>query len=101
MTNPIIPSGTKITATLTLDQTASGSALLLIAHPSDSDSTGVAPAATGSVSITPQGFGILRIHVDMNEESDTGELAVEPGDVRRGVTGDDTEGFVVVEVDDQ
>ena len=95
MSNPTIPSGTTVTATLTLDDDASGPALLIIAHPSDSDSTGVAPGSSGSVSITPVGFGILRVHVDMKEQSDSGQLTVEPGGVRKRVTGDHNEGFVV------
>jgi len=98
-----ILSGTETTATLQVDADASGPALLMIGHaPSggaaQSEAASVAPGATGSVSITPVGFGILRVHVGMHGQTDRGVLTVHPpGPEDAPLQGDTNQGYVVVE----
>lgn len=99
---PFIESGTPTTATLRLSVEASGTARLLIGHASahgpKSDFTDVAPGGTGSVTITPVGFGILRVHVDMGEEDDEGIFTVTPaGPTDESITGDTNRRYTVVE----
>lgn len=87
-------SGTPTTATLQLSDKASGPALLFIGH---APSTGqaqvkaasVAPGATTSVKISPGGFGIMHVLVAMDQESDSGQLTVDPpGPTDKSIQGD-------------
>ena len=96
-------SGTTTTATLQLAPEAAGPALLLVGHAPEngsaqSDSASVAPGATGSVEITPVGFGMMRVHVEMEERSDEGRLTVHPpGPTNEAIQGNTNYPYPVVE----
>ena len=96
MANPSLRVRRKVTATLELASDASGSAQLMIAHPSGVDATSVAPGASDSVSLTPTARGILKVLVDMNSPEDSGLLVVAPAGPDGAVTGDQVESYVVV-----
>ena len=88
--------GTTVEAVLSLAHTSSGPALVMIAHsagPSDGDT--VAPGGSVTVSITPDERGILRVVVDVKEESDRAKLEVRPVTPAEDIEGDTTWGYVV------
>lgn len=99
---PIVVSGTPTTATLHLSGNASDTARLLIGQASaqgtKSDFVNIAPSTSGSVTITPVGFGIMRVHVDMAGEADRGVLTVDPpGPQNEDIEGDTNRRYTVVE----
>jgi hypothetical protein len=99
---PIVESGTPTTATLQVAGDASGTARLLIgsasAEGTKSDFDVIAPGTSGSVTITPVGFGIMRVHVDMGEEGDRGVLTVDPpGPHNESIQGDTNRRYTVVQ----
>jgi hypothetical protein len=96
MANAPIRVRRKITATLDVANDASGPAQLMIAHPSGVDAVSVAPGASGTVGLTPTSRGILKVLVDMNDQTDTGTLVVTPPGPNGPVTGDQVESYVVV-----
>ncbi|NIM51301.1 MAG: hypothetical protein GTO22_18960 [Gemmatimonadales bacterium] len=59
------------------------------------DSTTVAPGGTGSVSITPDSQGLLRVLVDVHRESDEGRLEVKPVTAAEDIQGDTTWTYAV------
>jgi hypothetical protein len=90
-----IPVGAKVTATLTLDPKAQGSAFLAIAWSAGGstgaqDSCTVAQAGFGEVTVTPTESSLLRVFVDMNDDSDRGELQVSPATPATPIQGDTT-----------
>ncbi len=90
-----IPVGTKVTAKLTLDHTAKGSAFLVIAwsagrNTGAQDSCTVAPGGFGQVTVTPTESSLLRAFVDMNDDADRGELQVSPATPATPIQGDTT-----------
>ena len=96
-------SGTTTTALLKLSRKASGPALVMIGHAplegeAQVDKNVVNPGQEASVQITPRGFGMMRVHVDMKHESDRGVLTVTPpGPANDAIQGDTNYPYSVVE----
>lgn len=89
------PVGTKVTAKLELDPKARGSAFLAIAwsaggNTGSQDSCTAAPGGFCRASVTPTEPGLLRVFVDMNDDSDRGTLEVSPPTAATPVQGDTT-----------
>ena len=89
------PVGVAVTAELSLNQNAKGSAFLTIAWSAgggtgSQDSTTVAPGGFGRVTVTPTEPSFLRVFVDMNRESDRGTLGVAPPTPPEPIQGDTT-----------
>jgi len=91
--------GTAVEARLTLDATASATALLFIGFGSSaggrSDSVAVAPGGSGTVRVTATERGILRVLVDLSADSDAGRLLVRPATPEEAIRGDTAWGYVV------
>jgi hypothetical protein len=72
--------GVSVEAELSLDGSASGTAVLLVGHGAEtgagSENAVVAPGATGSAETAPTARGILRVVVDVSKESDGAQLKV-------------------------
>lgn len=89
----VIPVGSAVVATLSIDASAHGPALLSIAW-SAGGSTGeeqtviVNPGDTRDVTVRPTAPSLLRVFVDMKSESDQGKLSVSPATPATPVTGD-------------
>ena len=90
-----IDKGTHVKAVLSLNHNAAAPALLFIGQGSASDSDAVAPGATGTVSISADERGVLRVLVDVSSESDGGKLEVTPVTAEEDITGDTTWGYIV------
>lgn len=98
----VVESGTPVTATIEVSVEAAGTARLGIgsssAQGTKSDWVDVAPGGTRSVTITPIGFGIMRVHVDMAGSKDEGVLTVDPpGPVEEPIEGDTNLRYTVIE----
>ena len=78
-----IPANSRVEAELQLGATAGGTALVAISFADNgggagADSTIVAPGASGQCSVNTNAgaSGLLRVWVDMNADSDVGQLLV-------------------------
>ena len=85
--------GTKVTAKLQVDAKASGSAVLAIAWSGGGQTGGhdectAAPGGFCFATVTPAMKGLVRVVVDMNADSDKGELSVSPVTPSQPITGD-------------
>lgn len=96
-----IRPGTNVQARFALSRDADGSALVFLGagavEGSITDSVAVAPGGSATLSVTPTTRGILRVVVDVSDESDAGRLAVDPVTPEEAIQGDTTWGYVVVE----
>ena len=95
-----IPKGSRVDIELQVDAGAKGAALVAVSFAdngggSGSDSATVAPAGTGrcGVQTDPGSAGLLRVFVDLNDDTDTGMLTVSVGGAvydHARITGDTT-----------
>ncbi|MCE9601436.1 MAG: hypothetical protein K8S21_04370 [Gemmatimonadetes bacterium] len=91
-----IKAGKTVVATLRLDHSSSGEALVFMAAGSadGASSSGravVVPGGEGAITLVPEQEGILEIEVDMTDEDDTGQLIVTVNGKKRTsekITGD-------------
>ena len=96
-------SGSPTTATLDLAADASGTATLMIGHAPaggtpQSEVATIAPGGSASVTITPVGFGVMRVDVTMTSPTDRGVLSVSPpGPLNQQITGGANVGYTVVD----
>lgn len=88
-----ISHGTKVSVRLQVDAGAAGPAVLAVAwsgggQTGEHDECVAAPGGSCVASVTPGMKGLLRVVVDMKEDSDKGTLTVEPVTDSTPIRGD-------------
>jgi hypothetical protein len=95
-----IPIGTPVTVRLQVAARANGSAALAVAWSGGGQTGGhdegtATPGGFCLAQVTPAMRGLLRVVVDMNADSDNGNLSLDPGTASQAIQGDTSWLYVV------
>jgi hypothetical protein len=88
-----VPIGATVTVRLDVDANAAGSAVLAVAWSGGGmtgkhDECTAAPGGSCTATVTPDKRGLFRVVVDLNSDTDTGTLSVDPVTPGEPIKGD-------------